>query len=95
MKDDSWRLLKDDGGRGIENEPVGTLKEPVNEPVGLECDSWLNEGKVKVPDGEPEKLPVGCGKEPVNDGAEKEDSARLLMEPVKVGGGTLLWETDE
>lgn len=36
VKLDSWRLLKLDGGGGSENEPVGTLKVPVNEPVGLE-----------------------------------------------------------
>lgn len=34
MKLDSWRLATDDGGGGSEDEPVGTLKLPVNEPVG-------------------------------------------------------------
>lgn len=88
MKLDSSRLLKLDGSGGSENEPVGTLKLPVKEPVGLECDSWLN-------DGRPEKLPVGSVREPVKDGAVKEESARLLKEPVNDGGGTLLCETDE
>ena len=81
-------MLRLDGGGGSENEPVGTLKEPVNEPVGLECDSWLNEGRVKVPEGNPVK-------EPVKVGTVKDESARLLREPVNDGGGTLLWETDE
>jgi hypothetical protein len=103
VKEDSWRLLRLESGIGSDNEPVGTLKDsvgilkdPVKELVGLECDSWLDEGKVSVPDGNPEKLPVGCGNEPVKDGTVKEDeSARLLREPVNEGGGTLLWETDE
>lgn len=86
MKLDSWRLDKEDGGGGSEKEPVGMLKDPVNEPVGLECDSWLNEDKVNVPDGNSVKLPVGT---------VKEESARLLGEPVKVRGGTLLCETEE
>ena len=41
---------------------------------------------MNVPDGSPVKLPVGT---------VKEGSARLLREPVKVGGGTLLCETEE
>jgi hypothetical protein len=68
---------------------------PVNDPVGMEWDSWLNEGKVKVPEGNPEKLPVGSERGPVKEGTAKEESARLLREPVNEGGETLLWDTEE
>jgi hypothetical protein len=67
----------------------------VNGPVGLECDSWLNDGRVDIPDGKTEKLSVGNGRVPVKDGTVKEESARLLREPVNDGSGTLLCEIDE
>jgi len=65
----SARLLREDGGGGLEKEPVGLVKLP----VGL------------VKDGKPVKLPVGFGKVPVNEGIVNEASSRLLKDPVPEG----------
>jgi hypothetical protein len=72
----SSRLLREDGGRGLEKEPVGLVKLP----VGL-----VNDGNVPVKDGKPVKLPVGFGKVPVNEGIVNEASSRLVKDPVPEG----------
>jgi hypothetical protein len=76
----SARLLREDGGGGLEKEPVGLVNEPVKEKVGLLCEEWEWWEKETVPDGLLKELGLssarfanedGCGIEKLPVGTEK------------------------